>query len=91
MFSIPGQVPVTITPAAERQISRLMAGKDAYGLKIGLKKGGCAGMEYTMDMVAAAIAVPPIGLGIATLLRRSLFSKTEQDAALSDTEPVTAS
>lgn len=54
MFSIPGQVPVTITPAAERQISRLMAGKDAYGLKIGLKKGGCAGMEYTMDMVAQA-------------------------------------
>lgn len=54
MFSIPGQVPVTITPAAERQISRLMAGKDAYGLRIGLKKGGCAGMEYTMDMVAAA-------------------------------------
>ena len=52
MFSIPGQAPVTITPAAERQISRLMAGKDAYGLKIGLKKGGCAGMEYTMDYVA---------------------------------------
>lgn len=54
MFSIPGQAPVTITPAAERQIARLMAGKDAYGLKIGLKKGGCAGMEYTMDMVAEA-------------------------------------
>ena len=54
MFSIPGQAPVTITPAAERQISRLMAGKDAFGLKIGLKKGGCAGMEYTMDMVAEA-------------------------------------
>ena len=52
MFSIPGQVPVTITPAAERQISRLMAGKDAYGLRIGLKKGGCAGMEYTMEYVA---------------------------------------
>ncbi|MFD1795705.1 iron-sulfur cluster assembly accessory protein [Paracoccus aurantiacus] len=54
MFSIPGQAPVTITPAAERQISRLMTGKDAFGLKIGLKKGGCAGMEYTMDMVAEA-------------------------------------
>lgn len=46
---------------------------------------------YLMGMVAAAIAVPPIGLGIATLLRRSLFSKTEQDAAPADTEPVTAS
>ena len=54
MFSIPGQAPVTITPAAERQISRLMAGKHAYALKIGLKKGGCAGMEYTMDLVAEA-------------------------------------
>ena len=54
MFSIPGQGPVTITPAAERQISRLMAGKDAFGLKIGLKKGGCAGMEYTMELADTA-------------------------------------
>ncbi|MFV0409494.1 MAG: HesB/IscA family protein [Paracoccus sp. (in: a-proteobacteria)] len=54
MFFIPGQSPVTITPAAERQISRLMAGKEAFGLRIGLKKGGCAGMEYTMDLVPAA-------------------------------------
>ena len=54
MFAIPGSVPVTITPAAERQIARLMAGKNAFGLRIGLKKGGCAGMEYTMDLVEAA-------------------------------------
>lgn len=53
MFSIPGKSPVTITPAAERQIARLMSGKDAFGLRIGLKKGGCAGMEYTMDLAAA--------------------------------------
>lgn len=50
MFSIPGKSPVTITQAAERQIAKLMAGKSAYGLRIGLKKGGCAGMEYTMEM-----------------------------------------
>lgn len=50
MFAIPGASPVTITPAAERQIARLMAGKEAYGLRIGLKKGGCAGMEYTMEL-----------------------------------------
>ncbi|TWI31568.1 HesB/IscA family protein [Paracoccus sulfuroxidans] len=50
MFSIPGKSPVTITPAAERQIARLMTGKSAHGLRIGLKKGGCAGMEYTMEM-----------------------------------------
>ena len=52
MFSIPGKPPVTITPAAEARIARLMADKNAAGLRIGLKKGGCAGMEYTMDYVA---------------------------------------
>jgi iron-sulfur cluster assembly protein len=50
MFSIPGKTPITITPAAERQIARLMAAKSASGLRIGLKKGGCAGMEYTMEL-----------------------------------------
>ena len=54
MFSIPGKSPVTITPAAERQIARLMASKSAQGLRIGLKKGGCAGMEYTMELTDAA-------------------------------------
>lgn len=53
MFAMPGTSPVTITPAAERQIARLMAGKNAFGLRIGLKKGGCAGMEYTMDLAEA--------------------------------------
>ena len=50
MFGIPGKSPVTITPAAEAQIARLMAAKSAFGLRIGLKKGGCAGMEYTMEL-----------------------------------------
>ena len=54
MFSIPGKSPVTITPSAERQIARLMAAKSAHGLRIGLKKGGCAGMEYTMELADAA-------------------------------------
>ncbi|TJZ91821.1 iron-sulfur cluster assembly accessory protein [Paracoccus gahaiensis] len=52
MFAIPGTPPVSITPAAAAQIARLMAGKEAYGLRIGLKKGGCAGMEYTMELAA---------------------------------------
>ncbi|TFL17437.1 HesB/IscA family protein [Jannaschia formosa] len=51
MFSIPGQPPVTVTDAAAAQIARLMARQDAAGLRIGVKKGGCAGMEYTMDYV----------------------------------------
>lgn len=50
MFSIPGKPPVTITPAAEARIARLMAERGASGLRIGLKKGGCAGMEYTMEL-----------------------------------------
>lgn len=53
MFSIPGKPPVTITPAAEARIARLMADKGASGLRIGLKKGGCAGMEYTMELADA--------------------------------------
>lgn len=54
MFSIPGKSPITITASAEKHISRLMTSKSASGLRIGLKKGGCAGMEYTMEMAQAA-------------------------------------
>ena len=54
MFGIPGQAPVTMTDAAVRQISKLMEKDGRYGLKIGVKKGGCAGMEYTMDYVDTA-------------------------------------
>ena len=56
MFAIPGQSPVTITPAAVAQIRKLMERDSRFGLKIGVKKGGCAGMEYTMDYVDAADA-----------------------------------
>ena len=51
MFGIPGQSPVSITPAAAKQIAKLMEKDGSKGLKIGVKKGGCAGMEYTMDYV----------------------------------------
>ena len=49
MFGVPGKSPVTMTPAATRQIARLMEKDGHKGLRIGVKKGGCAGMEYTMD------------------------------------------
>ncbi len=52
MFGIPGKAAVTLTPAATRQIARLMERKSSQGLRIGVKKGGCAGMEYTMDYVS---------------------------------------
>ena len=49
MFGIPGKQAVSMTPAAVRQITRLMVRDGRAGLRIGVKKGGCAGMEYTMD------------------------------------------
>ena len=49
MFGVPGNDPVTLTPAAIRRINALMKGQDVKGLRIGVKKGGCAGMEYTME------------------------------------------
>ncbi|MFC3179924.1 HesB/IscA family protein [Cypionkella sinensis] len=52
MFGIPGKAAVTLTPIAAKQIARLMAKQGSAGLRIGIKKGGCAGMEYTMDYVA---------------------------------------
>ncbi len=51
MFGIPGKAAVTLTPIAAKHIAGLMATKGSEGLRIGVKKGGCAGMEYTMDYV----------------------------------------
>ncbi len=51
MFGIPGKQAVTMTPKAATQIARLMEKEGHKGLRIGVKKGGCAGMEYTMDYV----------------------------------------
>jgi iron-sulfur cluster assembly protein len=46
---------MTLTPAAADRIRALMDGKgpSTAGLKIGVKKGGCAGMEYTMTWADA--------------------------------------
>lgn len=54
MFAIPGKPAVTLTPAAAAHISRLMARDGRAGLKVGVRKGGCAGMEYTMEWADAA-------------------------------------
>ena len=51
MFGIPGKSPVTLTAAAEAQIARLMAKGGSKGLRIGVRKGGCAGMDNTMEYV----------------------------------------
>lgn len=54
MFGIPGKQAVTMTPKAIHQIVKLMQAKGHAGLRIGVKKGGCAGMEYTMEYVDVA-------------------------------------
>jgi len=47
---------VSLTDAAAARMQAIMAGAaDAYiGVKIGVKNGGCAGMEYTMDYATEA-------------------------------------
>ena len=52
MFGIPGKQAVTLTDRATAQILKLMEKEGHSGLRIGVKKGGCAGMEYTMEYVA---------------------------------------
>jgi iron-sulfur cluster assembly protein len=52
MFGIPGKQAVSITPKAAAHIAKLMTSAGHQGLRIGVKKGGCAGMEYTMDYVS---------------------------------------
>ncbi len=51
MFGIPGKQAVTLTPRAAARIAQLMQKDGHQGLRIGVKKGGCAGMEYTMEFV----------------------------------------
>lgn len=51
MFNIPGKAAVSMTATAARQITKLMESGGKKGLRIGVKKGGCAGMEYTMEYV----------------------------------------
>ena len=47
---------LSLTPVAAARVKAIMASKGAgiAGLKIGIKKGGCAGMEYTMDWASEA-------------------------------------
>jgi iron-sulfur cluster assembly protein len=44
--------PVTVTPAALHQVKRLVAkdGREGVFLRLGVKGGGCSGMEYVMRL-----------------------------------------
>jgi iron-sulfur cluster assembly protein len=61
MFSIPGLKVVSLTDAAAARIREIMAQSarenpetPALGLRVGVKKGGCAGMEYTFEVAREA-------------------------------------
>ena len=47
---------VTLTDAAAARMTDIMAGAEEkfIGVRIGVKNGGCAGMEYTMDYATEA-------------------------------------
>ena len=47
---------LSLTEAAAARVKAIMASKgpEVAGLKIGIKKGGCAGMEYTMEWATSA-------------------------------------
>jgi iron-sulfur cluster assembly protein len=44
---------VSVTDLAASRVREIVANADgaAEGIRIGIKKGGCAGMEYTIDLV----------------------------------------
>ncbi len=47
---------MTLTDAAAERVRNIVsnAKEPAQGIRVGIKKGGCAGMEYTVDLVADA-------------------------------------
>ena len=43
---------MTMTDAAAERVKEIVSSRDnARGVRVGVKKGGCAGMEYTVDLV----------------------------------------
>ncbi|KKX33817.1 Fe-S cluster assembly scaffold SufA [Rhizobium sp. LC145] len=44
---------MTMTDTAATRVKQIVqnSGSDAKGIRVGIKKGGCAGMEYTIDLV----------------------------------------
>ncbi|GEO84978.1 MULTISPECIES: Fe-S cluster assembly scaffold SufA [Alphaproteobacteria] len=45
---------MTMTDAAAARVRAIVenSAPDARGIRVGIKKGGCAGMEYTIDLVS---------------------------------------
>ncbi|KAB0681805.1 Fe-S cluster assembly scaffold SufA [Aureimonas leprariae] len=49
---------MSLTDAAAARVNEIVAsrGGDSLGVRVGVKKGGCAGMEYTIDLASEAKA-----------------------------------
>jgi iron-sulfur cluster assembly protein len=44
---------ITLTDRAAARVREIVAARDgAAGIRVGVRKGGCAGMEYTVDLVS---------------------------------------
>ncbi|MDP9085858.1 MAG: iron-sulfur cluster assembly accessory protein, partial [Pseudomonadota bacterium] len=54
----PRPAAITLTPAAEQRITRLMAKAPAaaIGVKLSTPRRGCSGLAYSVDYVAEAVA-----------------------------------
>ena len=46
--------PISLTNKAVNKVKELIISQKKYALRLDLKKGGCAGMEYSMQYVDAA-------------------------------------
>ena len=46
--------PISLTNKAAEKVKELIISQKKYALRLDLKKGGCAGMEYSMQYVDAA-------------------------------------
>ena len=53
MFAIPGQPILSLSEDAARRLRDRLADGHRSWVRIGVRRGGCAGMEYTMDFAEA--------------------------------------
>ncbi|MBN9249748.1 MAG: Fe-S cluster assembly scaffold SufA [Mesorhizobium sp.] len=50
-------VVISMTEKAAERVREIVATREnAHGIRLGVKKGGCAGMEYTVDLVTEPVA-----------------------------------
>jgi iron-sulfur cluster assembly protein len=62
---------MSMTETAATRVKAIVenSGSDAMGIRVGIKKGGCAGMEYTIDMVTEPNQTSACGCGESVELK----------------------